>query len=77
MVPNLLPPSSFTCLLITNSCLVYIIVICVCVWLCWHFVAAFSNGAEPGLLSSCGAGLFLLRSTGSRCVGFSSCGVQP
>ena len=39
-------------------------------------VRAFSSCGEPGLLVIVLRGLLLLRSTGSRCAGFSSCGTQ-
>ena len=45
-------------------------------WLCWVFVVVcrLSSCSEQGVRSSCGA-LLLLWSRGSRCRGFSSCGI--
>ena len=69
---------SQTTLIFTGSASFYLFIyLCIYLWLCWFFVAARGLSlvvVSGGLLFVAVRGLLLLRSTGSRHVGFSSCG---
>ena len=70
------PQSDFLIFLIIFLALIYICLF-IYFWLCWVFVAAcrlFLVVASGGYSSLRRVGFSLLRSTGSRCMGFSSCG---